>query len=109
MLSITSWLLCASFHQEAVPSQVTAAGSCAQVTLPGTTPQGTPMGESVGSKSEERKVVAAAIDRVNCRRIIPILIPHAKALRLLQLIFREHKIGDRSRRLRPKSPGEIVP
>src|SRR5579864_3052711 len=77
MRSITAWLLVASFHQEPVPSQVTAAGSCAQVTLPGTTPRGTPTGESVGSKREERNVVAAAIDSANCRRVIPILItPH---------------------------------
>src|SRR5579872_1831652 len=78
MRSITAWLLLASFHQEPVPSHATAAGSCAQVTLPGTTPRGTPTGESVGSKREERKVVAAAIDRANCRRVIPILIPHHK-------------------------------
>src|SRR5437870_1182695 len=74
MRSMTAWLLAASFHQEPVPSQVTAAGSCAQVTLRGTTPRGTPTGESVGSKREEGKVVAAAIDRANCRRVIPILI-----------------------------------
>jgi hypothetical protein len=35
MRSITAWLLLASAHQEPVPSQVTAAGSCAQVTRPG--------------------------------------------------------------------------
>src|SRR5579864_1380652 len=78
MRSMTAWLLLASFHQEPVPSQVTAAGSCDHVTLPGTTPRETPTGESVGSKREERKVVAAAIDRANCRRVIPILIPHHK-------------------------------
>src|SRR5579863_1977418 len=78
MRSTTAWLLLLSFHQEPVPSQVTAAASCAHVTLPGTTPRGTPTGESVGSKREERKVVAAAIDRANCRRVIPILIPHHK-------------------------------
>src|ERR1700747_1223357 len=72
MRSITAWLLLASFHQEPVPSQVTAAGSCIQVTRPGTTPRGTPTGESVGSKREERRVVAAAMDRANCRRVIPI-------------------------------------
>src|SRR5579864_2087832 len=75
---MTAWLLLASFHQEPVPSHVTAAGSCVQVTRPGTTPRGTPTGESVGSKREERNVVAAAIDRANCRRVIPILIPHHK-------------------------------
>src|SRR5579864_5015600 len=75
---MTAWLLLASFHQEPVPSHVTAAGSCVQVTRPGTTPRGTPTGESVGSKREERNVVAAAIDRANCRRVIPILIPHQK-------------------------------
>src|SRR5690348_763975 len=78
MRSMTAWLLLASFHQEPVPSQVTAAGSCAHVTLPGTTPRGTPTGESAGSKREERKVVAAATDRANCRRVIPIFIPHHK-------------------------------
>src|SRR5579862_6382345 len=78
MRSMTAWLLLASFHQEPVPSQVTAAGSCAHVTLPGTTPRGTPTGESVGSKREERRVVAAAMDRANCRRVIAILVPHAQ-------------------------------
>src|ERR1700757_1696362 len=78
MRSMTAWLLLASFHQEPVPSQVTAAALCAHVTLPGTTPRGTPTGESVGSKREERNVVAAAIDRANCRRVIPILIPHQR-------------------------------
>ena len=36
--SMTAWLLMSSFHQGPVPPQVTAAGSCAHVTLPGTTP-----------------------------------------------------------------------
>src|SRR5208282_2970162 len=72
MRSITAWLLLASFHQEPVASHVTAAGSCVHVTRPGTTPRGTPTGESVGSKREERRVVAAAMDRANCRRVIPI-------------------------------------
>src|SRR5271170_7012128 len=71
--SITAWLLLASAHQEPVPSQVTAAGSCAQVTRPGTTPRGTPIGESVGSNKEARMLVAAAIERANCRRVISIL------------------------------------
>src|ERR1700722_1985583 len=71
--SITAWLLLASAHQEPVPSQVTAAGSCAQVTLPGTTPRGIPKGESVGSNREERMLLAAAIDKANCRRVISIL------------------------------------
>ena len=31
--------------------------------------------------------MAAAIDRANCRRVIPILIPHAQVLRLLQVFF----------------------
>jgi hypothetical protein len=47
MRSIAAWLLLASVHQEPVPSQVTAAGSWAQVTRPGTTPRGTPSGENV--------------------------------------------------------------
>src|SRR4029077_10849447 len=72
MRSMTAWSLLESFHQEPVPSQLTAAGSCTHVTLPGTTPRGTPTGESVGLKREERKVVAAAIDRANCRRVISI-------------------------------------
>src|SRR5580693_2734194 len=38
MRSMTPWLLMSTFHQGPVPPQVTAAGSCAQVTLPGTTP-----------------------------------------------------------------------
>src|ERR1700760_4504290 len=71
--SMTAWLLFASAHQEPVPSQVTAAGSCAQVTRPGMIPRGTPNGESVGSKSEERKALVAAIDRANSRRVISIL------------------------------------
>jgi hypothetical protein len=54
MRSITDWSLLASVHQEPVPSQVTAAGSCAQVTRPGTTPRGTPNGES-GSNKEGRR------------------------------------------------------
>src|SRR6202041_3419981 len=41
--------------------------SCAQVTRPGTTPRGTPNGESVGSNREEPMVLAAAIERANCR------------------------------------------
>src|SRR5579864_1560025 len=74
MRSIAAWLLLASLHQEPVPSQVTAAGSCAQVTRPGTTPRGTPTGESVGPKREERKVEAAAIERANCRRVMSMSI-----------------------------------
>src|ERR1700679_2665131 len=72
MRSIAAWLLLASTHQEPVPSQVTAAGSCAQVTRPGTTPRGTPSGESVGSNKEEPMLLAAAIDRANSRRVISI-------------------------------------
>src|SRR5258708_22492357 len=72
MRSITAWLLLASVHQEPVPSQVTAAGSCAHVTRPGTTPRGTPSGESVGSNKEEPMLLAAAIERANCRRVISI-------------------------------------
>jgi hypothetical protein len=44
------------------------------VTRPGTTPRGIPSGESVGSNKEERMLVAAAIERANCRRVISILI-----------------------------------
>src|ERR1700740_1784029 len=73
MRSITTWLLLASVHQAPVPSHVTAAGSCAQVTRPGTTPRGTPTGESVGSNKEEPILLAAAIERANCRRVISIL------------------------------------
>src|ERR1700733_1092140 len=73
MRSITAWLLLASVHQEPVPSQVTAAGSCAHVTRPGTTPRGTPIGESVGSNKEDPMPLAAAIERANCRRVISIL------------------------------------
>src|SRR5271168_1515267 len=73
MRSITAWLLLASVHQEPVPSQVTAAGPCAQVTRPGTTPRGTPSGESVGSNKEEPILLAAAIERANWRRVISIL------------------------------------
>src|ERR1700677_2558657 len=72
MRSITAWLLLASVHQEPVPSHVTAVGSCAQVTRPGTTPRGTPSGASVGSNREERMLLAAAIDMANCRRVISI-------------------------------------
>jgi hypothetical protein len=54
MRSITDWLFLASAHHEPVPSQVTAAGSCAQVTRPGTTPRGTPNGER-GSNKEDRR------------------------------------------------------
>src|ERR1700729_4231753 len=68
ILSIAAWLLLASVHQEPVPSQVTAAGSCAQVALPGTTPRGIPSGESVGANKEERRLVAAAIESATCRR-----------------------------------------
>src|ERR1700733_12490743 len=73
MRSMAAWLLLASVHQEPVPFQVTAAGSCAQVTRPGTTPRGMPTGESVDANSEEGNVVAAARERVNCRRFISIL------------------------------------
>ena len=48
MRSITAWLLLASAHQEPVPSHVTAAGSCAQVTRPGTMPRGTPSRRKLG-------------------------------------------------------------
>src|ERR1700723_2324374 len=72
MRSITAWLLFVSIHQEPVPFHVTAAGSCAQVTRPGTTPRGMPTGESVNANSEEGNGVAAARDRVNCRRVMSI-------------------------------------
>src|SRR5580692_5988374 len=72
MRSITDWWLLASGHHEPVPSQVTAAGSCAQVTRPGTTPRGTPNGES-GSNKEDRRLAAAARATVNCRRVMSIL------------------------------------
>src|SRR4029077_10311183 len=88
---MTAWLLLASFHQEPVPSQVTAAGSCAHVTLPGTPPRGTPTGESAGSKREERNVVAAAIDRANCRRVIPILVLTYKSYGYRNRIALKHK------------------
>src|SRR5258708_21529632 len=83
MRSITDWSLWASVHQEPVPSQVTAAGSCAQVTRPGTTPRGTPNGES-GSKNEDRRLAAAARDSANWRRGVSNLIwspPHKKLTR----------------------------
>src|SRR5271170_2866195 len=73
MRSMTAWLLLSSFHQDPVPSQVTADGSCAHVTRPGTTPRGTPSGESWGSKRDDRMPLAAAIERANCRRVISIL------------------------------------
>src|ERR1700735_1481261 len=72
MRSIAAWLLLASAHQEPVPSQLTAAGSCAQVTRPGTTPRGTPEGES-GPNKEGRREVAAARAKANCRRVMSIL------------------------------------
>src|SRR5580698_6330386 len=94
MRSITAWLLLASFHQEPVPSHVTAAGSCVHVTRPGTTPRGTPTGESVGSKREERRVVAAAIDRANCRRVISIFDSPRRSLTVTPVILPESvKIG----------------
>src|SRR4029077_13076406 len=82
MRSIKAWLLLPSFHQEPVPSQVTAAGSCAQVTRPGTTPRGTPIGEGGPNKGGLR-LLAAAIDRANCRRVIFIfnLLLYAKGFR----------------------------
>src|ERR1700733_7403503 len=73
MRPITACLLFVSIHQEPVPFHVTAAGSCAQVTRPGTTPRGMHTGESVDANSEEGNVVAAARERVNCRRFISIL------------------------------------
>src|SRR5579863_3033689 len=81
MRSITDWLLLASVHQEPVPSQVTAFGSCAQVTRPGTTPRGTPSGESVAPNREGPKLLAAAIERANCRRVISICLTpsHSKS------------------------------
>src|SRR5580704_8892151 len=107
MRSMTAWLLLASFHQEPVPSQVTAAGSCAHVTLPGTTPRGTPTGESVGSKREERKVVATAIDRANCRRVIPILIPPHKSYVYSGSFFpRAEKLVERSQ-IAPSPRGDL--
>src|SRR5580704_1950342 len=80
MWSIIDWLLLASVHHEPVPSQVTAAGSCAQVTRPETTPRGTPSGESVAPNKEELMLLAAAIERANCRRVISIFLtpPHTK-------------------------------
>src|SRR5579862_298099 len=81
MRSIAAWLLLASAHQEPVPSQVTAVGSCAQVTRPGTTPRGTPSGESVAPNREGPKLLAAAIERANCRRVISICLTpsHSKS------------------------------
>src|ERR1700744_162836 len=73
MRSITAWLLFVSIHQEPVPFHITAAGSCAQVTRPGTSPRGMPTGESVDANSEEGNVVAAARDKVNSRRFISML------------------------------------
>src|SRR6266404_2061637 len=80
--SITDCSLLASVHQEPVPSQVTAAESCAQVTRPGTTPRGTPIGEG-GPNKRGRRQLAAAIDRANCRRVISIfnLLLYAKGFR----------------------------
>src|SRR5580692_3015383 len=74
MRSTAAWLVLASCHQEPVPSQVTAAGSCAHVTRPGTTPRGTPNGESGGSNSEERKALVAAIERANSRRVTSMVV-----------------------------------
>src|SRR6201994_4159290 len=82
MRSITAWLLLASVHQEPVPFQLTAAGSCAQVTRPGTTPRGIPSGDSVDANSEERNVVAAARDRANFRRVI-LILSYSSELELL--------------------------
>lgn len=79
MRSITPRLLFASTHQEPVSSHVTAAGSCAQVTRPETTPRGTPSGKS-GSNQEEPMLLAAGIERANSRRVISTLsdLPHTK-------------------------------
>src|SRR5258705_2099457 len=52
-------------------SQATAFASCAQVTRPGITPRGTPIGEG-GPNKRGRRQLAAAIDRANCRRVISI-------------------------------------
>src|SRR5260370_248965 len=93
MRSITAWLLLASVHQEPVPSQVTAAGSCAQVTRPGTTPRGTPSGESVGSNKEERMLLAAAIERANCRRVISILVVSLQYERSVKLRLRDRSFS----------------
>jgi hypothetical protein len=85
----------ASAHQEPVPSQVTAAGSCAQVTRPGTTPRGTPSGESVLPNNEEPMLLAAAIERANCRRVISILTnSSAYKRRCLPTQFSERKMLD---------------
>src|ERR1700681_3384712 len=105
MRSITDWSLLASVHQKPVPSQVTAAGSCAQVTRPGTTPRGTPNGEG-GSNKRGRRQLAAAIDRANCRRVISILTCSSmhkilrfrgsfclKAQKLLQPLHTQHGLG----------------
>src|SRR6202041_3131471 len=88
MRSITDWSLGASVHHEPVPSQVTAAGSCAQVTRPGTTPRGTPNGESVGSNKDERMLLAAAKESANCRRVISILsFPPYTKVELTRSVF----------------------
>ena len=76
MRSITDWLLLASCHQEPVPSQLTAAGSCAQVTRPGAIPRGTPKGESGRANRDECKVLVAATERANCRRVIFIFVDY---------------------------------
>src|SRR5580658_3871262 len=85
MRSIMDWLLLASVHQEPVPSHVTAAGSCAQVTRPGRTPRGTPNGER-GVNKLGRSKLAAAIDRANSRRVISIfnLLLHEQYLAALR-------------------------
>src|ERR1700739_4327215 len=103
MRSITDCSLWASVHQEPAPSQVTAAGSCAQVTRPETTPRGTPNGES-GSNKEGRREVAAAGGRANCRRVKSIFICSSqnlpvpwivcvKAQKLLQALHRQHGLA----------------
>src|SRR5580692_12775758 len=84
MRSTAAWLVLASCHQEPVPSQVTAAGSCAQVTRPGTIPRGTPNGESVGPNGEERKVPLAASERASCRRVSFILLVPLSIVRVFR-------------------------
>src|ERR1700683_2701546 len=105
MRSITRWSLCASVHDEPVPYQVTAAVSCAPVTMPRPTARGSRNGES-GSNREGRRQVLAARARVNCRRVMSILTCSSlaksyslggtfwlKAKKLLQRTYGQHGLG----------------
>ena len=88
---MTAWLLLASFHQEPVPSQVTAAGSCVHVTLTGNHAAGNTHWRKRGFKKRRTKSSGSC----NRQGELPASHSHfdssAQDLRLSESYCRNHK------------------